>query len=86
MLMMKNFYIQILSLVLALFFSKTLSAQEDILVRGIVSDTASNPLAGVAIEIQGSSKAGTITGGEVDEVVVTAFGRKQLKKADDLRN
>ncbi|MDB5158859.1 MAG: SusC/RagA family TonB-linked outer membrane protein [Mucilaginibacter sp.] len=122
--MMRNFYSRILFVFFLLIFSGALYAQENIQVRGTVSDTLSHPIQGATVAVSGSAKIGAITDKEgnyaitvksnatlifssvgfikvtvdvngqkvlnvhlkefvtqSEEIVVTAFGRKQLKEA-----
>ncbi|WP_205411376.1 SusC/RagA family TonB-linked outer membrane protein [Mucilaginibacter pineti] len=122
--MMRNLYSRVLFAFFLLIFSSALHAQENIQVRGIVSDTLSRRIQGATVALSGSTKIGAITdkdgnyaitvksnatlvfssvgflkttidvnGQKIinvhlkefvtqsEEIVVTAFGRKQLKEA-----
>lgn len=122
--MTRNLYATFVFAVLSLFFSGTLLAQEDITVKGKVSDTLAMPIPGVSIVVSGNTKSGVTTDHngnysitvksnatllfssigfqktsvavngrktinvtlqpdvlEGEEVVITAFGRKQIKEA-----
>ncbi|MDB5012699.1 MAG: TonB-dependent Receptor Plug Domain protein, partial [Daejeonella sp.] len=60
--MMRNLYTQIVFAVFSLIFSETLYAQNNnILVKGIVSDTSAHPIPGVSVIVSGDSKTGVVT-------------------------
>jgi TonB-linked SusC/RagA family outer membrane protein len=121
--MMRNLYSKIIFTLFFLCVSTVLFAQQNILVKGVVSDTLAKPLPGVSVSVSGSaggtqtdnngnysvsvkpnatlvfslvgfqSKTIAVNGtttihvtlhdqvNSMEEVVVTAFGRKQLKEA-----